>query len=262
MEKIRTFFRQSYLIFKALYGFASPFAFILQKLFNPILQLSFFCLLDYYIYQERNVSEYVLGNAIILCSTSCIFGLGASLAHERYAGTLKILIISPSNHLLSFLQRSVIYIINSLITVVVSLAVGGVLFHADFTQVNLYEFALLLLVGVFSASCLGLLIASIGLVIDSLNSLLNIFTMLLLVFTGANYPLEKLPYLFRVLGNMLPLTRSILIGKYLLKGESIWMHRGLFLGEFGVGVVYVILGYVWMKGAERIAQVRGDLDLY
>lgn len=262
MKTIKIFFCQAYLSFQALFGWARPFAYLLVKIINPVFQLSFFCIMAKMVYQDQEIERYVLGNAIVLCSYNCVFGLGKALSQERYFGTLKTLIVSPSNNCVTFLQRGIIHIFDSIITVTVALIAGVILFQADFSDVNFFEFATILTVGIFAASSLGLLLASFGLFMDNLNMLLNIFGLCFLAFTGANYPLEKLPLLLRGLSMCLPLTRSISLGDVILAGGTIANRWDLLLGEFVIGVVYIFLGYNVFKICEKIARYKGNLDMY
>lgn len=262
MKVLKVFFIQAYLSFQALFGWARPLAYFFVKILNPIFQLSFFCIMAKVVYNTSEIERYVLGNSIVLCSYNCVFGLGRTLSQERYFGTLKSLIVSPSNNSVTYFQRCIIHIFDSLLTVSVAMIAGVILFQADFTRINFMEFILLLIVGIFSASSLGLLLASLGLFLDNLNMMLNIFAMFFLAFTGANYPLEKLPIVLRLFSMCLPLTRSISLGDSLLEGNSLVNRWDLLLGEFIIGVIYTILGYYLFRVCEKIARRKGNLDIY
>ena len=262
MEKIKVFFKQSYLSYQALYGWADPKAFIFMSILNPIFQLCFFALVDSYIYKSSDVAGYILGNAIILCSTSCVFGIGTSMTQDRYFGTLKILLVSRADNMITFIERSVVHLITALITVCVALGAGILIFSADFSQISLFEVTLVLLVGIVSAALFGTFIATIGLVTDSLNTVLNLFSLGFLIFTGANYPIDRLPIVFRFISYCLPMTRSIQLGKALLKGETLSANMDLVIGELAVGMVWFTVGYIALKAAEKLAIMWGNLDLY
>lgn len=262
MRKTKVFFQQSYYSFKALYGWINPFAYVFMNVLNPILQLCFFCMLDKYIYHVTDVTPYVIGNAIIMCTVNCIFGIGSTMPDERYYGTLKLLIVSPSNNIFTFLQKAVFHIAESILTVGMALLVGSLIFGANLTSVDLGQLCVVILIAILSTSCLGLFVASIGVATDSLNLIMNLFSMMFLAFTGVNYPLERLPMIFRGVGKMLPMTRSIQLAKLLLQRESIYEHYGMIIGEICVGIAYLVIGYVFLTFAERIAQKKGNFDLY
>lgn len=262
MKTLKIFFTQAYFSFQALFGWARPIAYLFVKILNPIFQLSFFCIMAKAVYQNVEIEKYVVGNAIILCSYNCVFGLGKALSQERYFGTLKTMIVAPTNNYIAFLQHGVIHIFDSIITVTVALMAGVLLFQANLSKVNFIEFFLILIVGIFAASSLGLLLASFGLFMDNLNILLNILGLCFLVFTGANYPLDKLPLYFRGISMCLPLTRSISLGEILIVGGSVASRWDLLLGEFVIGLVYIFVGCCIFKFCEKLARCKGNLDLY
>lgn len=262
MYSINRFFTQSYYSFKSLYGWTEPLMYFILKILNPIFQLCFFCLISKFLYGDVDMTSYVIGNSIVLCSYNCVFGLGIVFIQERMLGTLKVIVASPSNKLINFAEKGFINIFDSIITVVISLIAGAILFNADFSSISLFEFAIIIVIGMFSATCFGLFLGSFGMVTGNINMILNIISLMFLVFTGANYPIDSLPYFLRWISNILPLTRSIAVGKSFLLGESIFDNKMLVLGELAIGIFYFILGYVFLKITERIAQVSGSLDLY
>lgn len=261
MDRIKCFFNKLF-SFKALYGWADPKAYLFVKIFTPISQLIFFCMTANFIYNTTDVTKYVLGNAIILCSYNCIFGVGNTLIEERYHGTLKNTVVSPSNTISTFARKMLIHIFDSLVTVIASLLAGILIFKADFSAISLGAFTLILFGGIFSACCMGLLLSAIGLVTDSINLILNLVSLLFLVFTGANYPIERLPIAARMISNLLPLTRSIQLGSRLLNGETFSSQIMLFVGELSIGLVYLMIGFFLMRVLERVSIEQGTLDMF
>lgn len=259
---MKRFFQQSYLSFKALFGWVDPASYLFVKIITPIFQLVFFCMLADFLYTGKDIAKYVAGNAIILCSYNCIFGVGNILREERYFGTLKNTVAALANTLSNFLNKIIIHIFDSLVTVFISLLAGIFIFNADFSAINIPAFILIILCGIFSAACMGLLLASFGLITDSMNLILNIISVMFLVFTGANYPIEKLPAMLKPVSYLLPLTRSIALTKKLLAGESLIRNLSLFFGEFIIGVIYLVLGYIILRYCEKIAIKKGSLDIF
>lgn len=262
MERIKKFYRQSLFTFKALFGWTDPTAYALVKIATPILQLCFFCLLVRYVYNgEENIAHYVISNSIVLCSYNCIFGVGMIFVQERYFGTLRILVASPSNNIINFAGRSVIHIFDALFTVVLSLVAGSIVFGVDLHAINFLYFSAIILIGIFSASCFGLFIGTFGLVTDNLNLILNVVSMAFLVFTGANYPVANNHVMYAI-SRLLPLSRCIELSANLFDG--IWNTEStiLLMGEICIGLVFLVLGYIFMKFAEKIALRSGSIDMF
>ncbi|QNO15871.1 ABC transporter permease [Alkalicella caledoniensis] len=262
LDIIGRFFRQSILSFKSLFGWLDPKIYVLVKVINPIFVIMFFSLLAKYTYGVDDVTPWVIGNSFLLCTYNAIFGVGNVLAIERVFGTLKIVIASPSNKFLVFVGRAFMHIIDAVITVLIGLIAGALIFGVSFKGVNFPLFALNIFVAMFAASGLGLMIGSFGLWIRDMNLLMNTAAMGLLALTGANFPIEMFPNIIQKVCYGLPVTRSIKAAALLMDGGSRDMVYRLMSQEIVVGIIYTTLGYVLLKIMERVAKNTASLDIY
>ena len=87
--------------------------------------------------------------------------------------------------------------------------VGALVFHVDFSNVNLGLAIVTVLCAMISASCFGLFLAVFGLMSDSMHLVLNVVSYLLMIFTGAEFPVSQLPLAGRIVAQFMPLTKSI-----------------------------------------------------
>jgi len=261
-EGISRFFVQSWLSFKALFGWIDPKVYFFVKVLNPIFQLVFFCLLAKYCYKVSDLSPWVIGNSFLLCIYNCIFGIGNIFVVERYYGTLKIIVAAPSNKFITFFQRGFVHIFDSISTVVIGLVVGSLLFNVSFANVDLPVFFLVLIIAMFSAVGFGLFVGSFGLIISNMNLIMNILAMLLMVFSGANFPVEWLPLVIRKFAYCLPITRSIKAANLLTQGQGLLKIYSLIGQEILLGVIYIAAGYLLMQVTETISKKRASIDLY
>ena len=261
-ECIERFFVQSWLSFKALFGWIEAKMYFFVKILNPVFQMLFFCLLAKYCFNTNNLTPWVIGNSFLLCIYNCIFGIGNIFAVERYCGTLKMIVATPSNKFITFFERGFVHIIDSLFTVSIGLTVGSIVFNISFNNVNLVLFFAITIIAMFSAVGLGLFIGSFGLIISNMNLIMNIVSMVLIAFSGANFPVDWLPNVIQKFSYCLPLTRSIKAANLLVKGESFTLIYNLMGQEILLGIIYIILGYFLMKITESIAKKRASLDLY
>ncbi len=261
-EILERFFVQSWLSFKALFGWIEPKMYIFVKVINPIFQLIFFCLLAKYCYNVDDLTPWVIGNSFLLCIYNTIFGIGSVFMVERYYGTLKMVIASPSNKFFNFFQRGFVHIIDSLFTVIIGLVVGKLLFNVNFENVNIGLLLLIIVIAMFSAVGFGLFIGSLGLIISEMNLVMNICAMLLLAFSGANFPVDDMLKIFQVISNCLPITRSISLTNLLIEGQGLQNTYHLLIEEIAVGIIYAILGYILIKVTETLAKKKASLDVY
>lgn len=262
MENIERFFRQAWLSFKALFGWVQPKIYFFVKIVNPILQLIFFCLLAKYVYNTNNLTTWVIGNSFLLCIYNCIFGICGNLSAERFYGTLKMVIASPANKFTTFFQRGSVHIIDAASTVIIGLFAGVVFFNVSFKGVNLLTLLVVTLIAMFAATGLGLLLGTFGLLTSSMNLIMNIVAMLLLTLCGANFPIEKFPYAVQQISYCLPLTRSIKAANLIMQGKGISSVTSLMIGEFIIGIIYIVLGYLLLIAIENLARRKATLDIY
>ncbi|KAB3529857.1 ABC transporter permease [Alkaliphilus serpentinus] len=261
-EGIERFFVQSWLSFKALFGWIEPKTYFFVKVLNPIFQLLFFCLLAKYSFKTNDLTPWVIGNSFLLCIYNSIFGIGHVFVMDRYAGTLKMIIAAPFNKFLTFFQRGFVHIIDSLSTVAIGLIIGSIVFNVSFSNISIPIFIIIALVAMFSVAGLGLLLGSFGLVTSSMNFIANIVSMILIALTGANFPIETLPNSIRIISYCLPITRSIKAANLLMNGGSTQVIYSLIVKEIFVGIVYIALGYMFIIITEHIAKRKATLELY
>lgn len=262
MEGIERFFTQSYISFKALFGWLEPKSYIFIKIIAPIFQLIFFCLLAKFCYGAENLAPYVVGNALLLCTSNCIFGLGNVFIADRYYGTIKSIMTMPTSKFPLFLQRGFPHAVDSLTSVIIGGAIGSIVFGINYKGVNMWLMLCVLLVAMFAASSFGLLIGVCSLMTSEMHMLLNLAEMSLIALCGANFPIEQLPLLLRYISFCLPLTRSISASKIILSGGTFNDVRSLIFGEILIGVIFIIAGYLFLTATERFAKKKATLDFY
>lgn len=261
-EALQVFWSQSWLSFKALYGWLQLEVYIMAKVITPVFQVVFFALVARFALGAGDVSFYVIGNAVHACYTSAFFGAAVMLRAERYFGTLAQVVGTPTSKFRIFAGRSLGYLLDSMLTVLVALAFGMAIFRLDLAQVNWPLFIGAIFVGVAAATAAGLMLGSFGLILTDVNLLLNCAAWVLLVFTGVNFPVEQLPVPFRALSLVLPLTRSLKAIRMAYAGGTAAEVAPLLGGEALLAVVYVLAGFVLFRWVERRARVDGTLDLY
>lgn len=262
MESIKRAIRKSIVSYKGLFGMYSVNAYIMVEIIGPILQLSFFSMVASHVYGTEDISRWIIGNAMVLTYMNAFFGVGAQFIQERSMGTLKLVIAVPSNSFGVFMPRVIMHTLDGVISVFIGLFAGALLFGFRLPVSQWIPFGIVVLVASFSAMGFGLLIGSLGLLTRDINLLLNMASMILLALTGANFDIEKLPFLLKSLSSILPLTRSIELARYLHGGASITSHLGLLTGEVLIGFALSLMGFTTFRYLEKLARTKGTLDLY
>lgn len=260
-ETLTDFFYQSYLSYKALYGWITLKAFVLTRIILPLIRLMFFCYVAMFINGYDNLAPYILGNALMLCTATCINGLGNVFLIDRQTGTLNCVLLSQKNRILFFIQKSLIGIFISCISVIIDGIVMFSFWRISILNIDFLGVFTILLVAVFATSCLGILLGIFGLIISETNILLNVINMVLLIFSGCNFPVESLPGVLQCVSFVLPLYRSVSAIKVIMSGGRLDDIIPLLLAELLVGIFYLILASQLLSRVEKEACKGGTLNL-
>lgn len=255
------FMRQAYLSYKSLYSYMDPKIYILMMIVNPSLQLIYFSFMVKFAYGSSDISPWIIGNAFLLASSNCIFVVGSLVRSERNQGTLQYIVAAPANNFKVFIARSLFHLIDILIRIIIGFAIGIVFFNFKIWELNLSKLALTLLTGMLSGMGFGLLIGSISMISTDVHLFLNTMEQILIVFTGALFPLSKLPVWLQWLPNCLPLTRSIKAAQMLLVSNQAHFFTLIF-EEILLAFFLIFSGYFMFEWMQFKAKKIGNLDLY
>lgn len=247
--------------YKNMFGALNFHGYIMMKIVNPIFQMLFFCTIASFVYQGK-VEPYIIGNALSLAYFSAFFGVGQIFIAERYQGTLSTLLCAPLNSIRVLLPKIIVLAIDAFLSVGIGFLIGVLFFGLTIPYSKLLIILLTIVICIFSALGLGFLIAAFALITRDVNMLLNVASMVLIGFSGANFSLDLLPSGLRIISSVLPLTRGIEFMRMLI-GQTIWQQSiHLLIGEVILGILYFILGFVVFNWLERVARIKGSIDLY
>lgn len=261
MNAIKRFFSEAFLSQK---GRSAAFAaeeFVLFEIAYPLVTMIFYCLLASFSFGTVRLERWVIGNSFLLCTNACVFGTGRVFATERYNGRLRSIIASPCNKFAVLLSNGVFPMLFALCAAVLGMLAGSLLFHADFSGVNLALVAVAAVCAMISATGFGLLLASVCLISDSMHLILNIAAFLLMIFTGTEFPVERLPFAGQVFAWMMPLTKSVRATHLLLDGDSA-SYAPLVCAELLTALALVLLSFLILRFAETAARKNGRFDLF
>jgi len=262
IESIIRFFKQAYFSYKSLVSWLDIKIFMLVKVLKPTFQFMFYCLLARFVNPDEDITRYVVGNTLLLCTSSALFSAGVVMIQERYYGTLKLLVVSSTNNFTIFTGRALFYIIDGIFTIFVGFLLGFLFFGLDFSKINILLLSLVIFVCLFALFSFGLFISSLGLVTRDVNMLLNCVTMIIIAVSGANFPIERLPAAIQKVSWALPLTRSINSTNMLFNGAGFNDISFMLYQEILVGSFYMLIGYALFAVMEKMARRKATLDIY
>ena len=255
---MRVFFASAYYGYRGLFFWETPTIYLTQRLFLPLTGLAFFSMIGKF-GGSQPLDYYLLGNAMVIASLSG-YTIGTVISSERYLGTLIYLIGSPANRIALFFGRAAVHVAESALFVVIGFGWAILVFGLDLPVSTWPGILLAIAVGTFAVSGLGLLLGSISYVMLDAGVLGNIVIFMILLVSGANIPLSELPAVLSVIGEALPLTRSVEAARELAAGGGIAASLPLLIKDLGVGLGYAFVGFFLFSWIEVMARRRGTLE--
>ena len=261
-SNLRLFWQGALLSYIALFHWFRPAQYAASKIIMPLAQMFFFVYLGTFATSPENAAYYVIGNAIQITAVSGIFGVTMSVGGERETGTLPYLFGTPANRIVTFFGLPFMHVIDGMLGVVIALIWGVILFNLDLSHTNLAALALTIFITTLSTCGLGLLLGCMSLITVNVMFINNFVYFALLIFSGANVPIEKFPAIMQSISWALPLTRGIAAARLLVDGAAMSEVSSLLWSEFGIGLLYGLLGYFLFAWFEVQAKRRGTLEVF
>jgi ABC-2 type transport system permease protein len=259
MSSLRVFFVGGLISYRALFGWLSPWVIIPTFLVSPLFQILLFVNIG----RTAGVNDdryFLIGNAVVNAALPCLFAMGNTIAGERPAGTLPLLIASPAKRVPLFLGRALPVILNGFLVTAFAMVTGALVLRVDIPPATWGGLAVAVAACSFSCTGLGLLGAAIALRVRETAVMSNIVLGLLIIFAGVNVPVAALPGWMQGVAPWLPMTNGIRATHDLAAGHSLSDVAGALLTELGLGALYATLGLALLRWLERESRVRATLD--
>ena len=256
------FLHMSWLNFKGQRAAFNFEEFILLDTAYPFVTLVFYCVMAGFAFGTADVTDWVIGNAFMLCTNTCLFSLGTCFVGERYYGRIRSIIVGKTSKFEIVLQKGFFAAVVSVATTLAGFALGCLVFKIDLTRIPWGSLLIVLIIAMFATMGLGMFLSVLGLISHQIHMISNVMWYVLLIFTGTNFPISQLPGGVQIISYLLPMTRSIAAARELVAGANLGQVRELLLGEITVAVLYLAIAAVVIKQAERIAIRKGTLELF
>jgi ABC-2 type transport system permease protein len=221
-----------------------------------IAQVSFFGLIGLRVGHDRSAFYLIVGNALAVAAQTGIFSLNMT-TNERWAGTLPLLVASPSSPVLVFAARGAYLAIDGMLSAVAALFIAGPLFGMHLPWPRVLLVVPLTAVVALASYCFGTFLAGLVFRFREINSLVvNVAYVAIMAACGVNVPVSYYPAALEWLSHFLPLTNGLLAIRSVFAGDS----GGTILGH---AALEAAVGVGWMTAAlatfDRLAS-QGRLD--
>jgi ABC-2 type transport system permease protein len=225
-----------------------------------ISQVSFFGLIGLRVANDRSAFYLLIGNALAVAAQAGIFSLNMTTG-ERWAGTLPLLVASPTSPVVVFAARGAYLAVDGALSAVLALFIAGPLFglHLPWPRI----LAVIPLTGLvaLAAYCLGTFLAGIVFRFREVNGLVvNTTYVGLMAACGVNVPLSYYPRVVEWLSHFLPLTNGLLAIRGVFAHEaarSIVGHAAL---EVAVAAGWLTLALLTFNRLASRGRLDGSLD--
>jgi ABC-2 type transport system permease protein len=209
-----------------------------------LAQVCFFALIGRMLGSAERTQYLLIGNAILLTTVVSLFAI-PSTAWERWAGTLPLLVASPTSAVVVFAGRSLAVVVDALLSSLAAFFVAAPLFGIELPWPRVL--LLVPLVCVVGLSSYALAIFLGGWVVrkpSTRNVTSNVTHTTIMTIAGVNVPIAFWPGAVEWAAHALPLTHGLQAIRELLRGEplvALIPNVGL---ELLVGSVWLALALI------------------
>lgn len=239
---------------------------VMQIFITPPAEMAFFYLLAIAVYGPLNgLNEArftVIGNAVQSMSFAAVFAVANITSQDKWQGTLQNLIVTPANRMALFIGRASFQIFMSAIITIAAFVYAHYVFGISFANADFVALGIAIILTSVMMISFGLLISSIGLFMRTAMIVANIFLFLTMLVSGVNFPVSDLPLWLRPVSWVIPMTYGVQAARDAISGASVMSLGTIFLQEFVDGLAVLFVGYLLMKGFERLARRSGRLEEY
>lgn len=225
-----------------------------------VAQVSFFALIGLRVANERSAFYLLIGNALAVAAQAGIFSLNMTTA-ERWAGTLPLLVASPSSPIVVFASRGAYLAVDGALSALGALFVAGQIFGLPLPWPRVLLVVPLTALVATSSYCFGTFLAGIVFRFRAVNSLVvNTTYVGLMTLCGVMVPLSYFPRALELLIHGLPLTNGLLAIRAAFDGEpggTILAYAG---AEALVGAAWMTLALLTFNRLAAQGRLDGSLD--
>lgn len=211
---------------------------------------------------EEGKANTLVGMMMWQLSMGCFGVLGWSFFNEAQAGTLEHLYLSPSGVVPILLARSFANFFMQCWQMAISCLLAMV---STGTRLDLppLDLAIIIPLSVIGTYGFGFIMAALTMTFKRTQALMQLSQFFFLVFTGAMFPLDRMPWAMQVFGETLPVTAGIRALR------AITIH-GARLGDVmndvylmtGTSIFWLVVGVLIFKMSEKHARLKGNIGAY
>lgn len=233
---------------------------LLGWMLRVIAQVSFFALIGLRVADDRSAFYLLIGNALAVAAQTGVFSLNMTTT-ERWAGTLPLLVASPTSPVVVFSARGAYLAVDGSLSALGALFIAGPLFGLHLPWPRILAVVPLTAVVAIASYCFGTFLAGLVFRFRNLNSVVVLVGYVgLMTVCGVNVPLDYYPAALDWAARFLPLTNGLLSIRGVFAGDAwSWIvgHAAL---EAAVGAGWMTLALATFNRLASRGRLDGSLD--
>jgi len=265
MNGFKVFLSSAVFSFRAQFDWLNPVMWLTMKFVLSVSQMAFFVFVG--IFANAPIQFIAVGNALQSVSWNTVFSVINITGHDKWDGTLPLVLATPANRLPLFIGRAMIHVLDGLISAAISFFFAAVLFGVNFGQTNPLALIVAVVLTAFTMAGFGLLIGGFCFFFRNPMVFANIFTFTLLIFCGVNFPVSSLPLAIQPVSYIFPLTYGLSAARSAI-GDVTIAQPGVDLiqiaptlaQQLAVGLAAMLIGYLLFRSFENNARKTGKME--
>src|SRR5918999_3375059 len=203
--------------YRAIFGWK---AWLTGWLIRVLAQVAFFAFIGERLGDDEKTYYLLIGNSLLIAAVTGVFSLN-STSSERWAGTLSLLVASPSSPVVVFGSRGSYLAVDGTLSALSALFIAAPLFGMDLPWPSVLLVVPLTAIVAYSCYCFGTFLAGIVFRFRDINSFVVLSSyMTIMAVCGVNVPLAYYPEAIEWISGFLPLTNGLLAIRSVLDGEG------------------------------------------
>ena len=258
MNNLKIFLSSAVFSFRAQFDWLNPTMWLTMKFVLSLSQMAFFVFVG--LFAGAPIAFIAIGNALQSISWNTVFSVINITGHDKWDGTLPLVLATPVNRLPLFTGRAMIHVLDGLLSAAISFVFAAVIFGVDFGHTNALALIAAVLLTAFTMAGFGLLIGGFCFFFRNPMVFANIFTFVLLIFCGVNFPVANLPAAIQPVSYIFPLTYGLTAARNAIAGQDLLQITPILAQQFVVGLAAIIIGYLLFRSFENNARKTGKIE--
>jgi len=258
MNSFKIFLSSAVFSFRAQFDWLNPAMWLTMKFVLSLSQMAFFVFVG--IFAQADVRFIAIGNALQSVSWNTVFSVINITGHDKWDGTLTLVLATPASRLPLFIGRAMIHVFDGILSAAISFFFAAFIFGVNFARTNVAALIVAVILTAFTMAGFGLLIGGFCFFFRNPMVFANIFTFALLIFCGVNFPVQNLPTAIQPFSYIFPLTYGLTAARNAIMGQDLIQIAPTLVLQLAVGVALMLIGYLLFRSFENNARKTGKVE--